>query len=157
MLILNRLFHSPPFPSSRAVDSSEVESMNIAPASTARLTRSESRMLRFIAMSEKRSCEDDAEWRRLSIEEMESNGNSNTIPDLPAIFTPRTTSAFAATIPEMPRGSKKSQHFGLMQSPQIFSRGNFALSQSNTRIPSRARIAAHEAPAGPAPAMTTSK
>src|SRR5687768_6229198 len=45
---------------------------------------------------------------------------------------------------------------GFKVSPQSFGRGNFARSNRRTRTPARARMVAASAPAGPAPAMTTS-
>ena len=135
--------HSPP--TLRSTDSSAVSSKNHVPFAIARLTSIESSMLRFMATSG---------------DLCRSNGDNailNMLPEAPAIITPFTTSELEAMSPETPSKSKTSQHFGLIQSPQIFSLGNFPLSQSNTRAPSRARRAAQEEPAGPAPTMTTSK
>src|SRR6185369_14618820 len=56
-----------------------------------------------------------------------------------------------------PRFSKWRWHSGEMNSPHSFGRGNFFCSTSRTRRPLRARRIAALEPAGPAPAMITSK
>src|SRR5208283_1896331 len=131
----------------KQIESTNVASQNVAPSVTARCKSNESRLLRLMAMNGAKRVGDTRV----------SNGISKTFPDRPAILTPVTYSALEATSSATPSNLKKSQHLGLMQSPQIFSRGNVALSQSSTRIPLRARSAAHVVPAGPAPIITTSK
>ena len=134
------------------MDSRVVNSRNVAPSKTALCSKMESSLLRFIAIKGV-GIEADRERARRIL----STGMLNTLPDRAEIFTWSMTSELPATSLSMPSRLKKAQERGLMQSPQIFSRGNAALSHRSTLTPFRASNAAHEEPAGPAPIIATSK